>query len=210
MKRILLLFIGVITTFSYSTQAVAQMFDADEQWEDNERTILTAKWSQLFYELNVGFNVNRTSSILDYKADFLYLGFGVGYPVNTENAWRKFLPAQKIPDNEDEAELFGSMDTKSVWGGKIGLGWIHYFNHAIGFYTQVSWAFLGDFGSGASSNGTTIETESQATKSTFIYNTVPIETGICVNMWKHLHVQGGVTYMWKEIPLLTVGVGVNF
>lgn len=210
MKRLFLLLICGILTLAYSNQSVAQMFDADRQWEDDERTLITAKWSQLFYELNVGFNVSRTSRSWDYKADFLYLGFGVGYPVNTENAWRKFLPAQKIPDNEEEAELFGSMDTKSVWGGKIGLGWIHYFNHAVGFYTQLSWAFLGDFGSGASTTDTTAETESQTSKNTFIYNTVPIEAGVCVNMWKHLHAQCGVMYMWKEIPLLTIGVGANF
>lgn len=207
MKRKILLFVCSVLTLTITNPIYAnQMFDADEDWEDNERTILTLKWSQLFYELNVGFNVNRDN--YDAKADFIYLGFGIGYPVNTENAWRKFLPEQQIPDNEDEAELFGSMDTKSVWGGKVGLGWIHYFNHVIGFYTQVSWAFLGDFGSGASS--TSISSESQATKSTFIYNTAPIEAGLCLNLWKHLHLQGGVTYMWKEIPLLTIGVGVNF
>lgn len=207
MKRTLTLIALAVLTFTCGSNAYAQMFDADESWEDEERTILTLKWSQLFYELNVGFNVRDTSSSWESQADFLYLGFGVGYPVNTENAWRKFLPAQKIPDNEDEAELFGSMDTKSVWGGKIGLGWIHYFNHAIGFYMQSGWAFLGDFGSGAS---TTTSVGGDTSKSTFIYNTVPVELGLCLNMWKHLHVQGGVTYMWKEIPLLTVGLGFNF
>lgn len=205
MKRIFTILVCSVLTLTFASPIHAhKMFDADEYWEDNERTLLTLKWSQLFYELNVGFNVNRDS--YETKADFIYLGFGVGYPVNTKNAWRKFLPEQQIPDNEAEAELFGSMDTKSVWGGKVGLGWVHYFNHAIGFYTQVGWAFLGDFGSGDSSTSL----DSDATKSTFIYNTVPVEAGICLNMWKHLHLQGGVTYMWKEIPLLTIGLGVNF
>lgn len=208
MKKIITLFIIGIIALSNGDFVAAKMFDADEQWEDEERTLLTAKWSQLFYEINVGFNVNRTSSVLDYKADFLYLGFGVGYPVNTENAWRKFMPSQRIPENEQEAELFGSMDTKSIWGGKIGLGWIHYFNHAVGFYTQVNWAFLGDFGTGESSSS--MYEDADATKSTFIFQTVPVEFGLCVNMWKHIHLQGGVTYMWKEIPLFTVGLGVNF
>lgn len=48
MKRALRLLICGVLAFSPSNQAVAQMFDADEQWEDDERTILTAKWSQLF------------------------------------------------------------------------------------------------------------------------------------------------------------------
>lgn len=181
----------------------AQMFEASADWEDGEKTIAIGKWSQLFYELNVGFSVKQDWE----KADFLYFGLGVGYPVNTENAWRKFLPQQKIPDNEQEAELFGSMDTKDVYGGKLGMGWIHYFNHAVGMYTQLSWGFLADFGSPDDDTSTSTDSSS---KKTFIYNTVPVEVGICFNMWKHLHVQGGVTYMWKEIPLLTIGIGANF
>lgn len=204
-KLFRLLLIGIIL-LSQGDYAEAQMFDADEFWDDeDEKALLTAKWSQLFYEINIGFNVRDG---FEYQADFVYFGFGVGYPVNTKNAWRKFMPAQKIPENEQEAELFGSMDTNNIWGGKIGLGWIHYFNHAIGFYTQLNWAFLGDFGTGASS--TSMYEGADATKSTFIYQTAPVEVGLCVNMWKHLHFQGGVTYMWKEIPLLTIGLGANF
>lgn len=208
MKKIITLLLGILFAAS-SQQVTAQMFDGHESWDDDEKTIATLKWSQLFYEINVGFNLRDTykNRYIDYRADFLYLGFGVGYPVNTINAWRKFLPEQQIPENEAEAELFGTMDTKSVWGGKIGIGWIHYFNHAIGIYSQLSWAFLGDFGSGASS---TLTSTSAASKSTFIYNTVPVEAGVCLNMWHHLHLQGGVTYMWKEIPLLTVGLGATF
>lgn len=183
----------------------AQMFESDADWDkDNESTLITAKWSQLFYEVNVGWNVSGSEEY----ANFLYFGIGVGYPVNTDNAWRKFLPKQKIPDNEEEAELYGSMNTDDVYGGKIGFGWIHYFNHTIGFYTQVSWGFLADFGS-PSDEDTSTSTDSSS-KKTFIYNTAPIELGLCLNCWKHLHLQGGVTYMWKEIPLLTVGVGYNF
>lgn len=202
MRKLILTIIIALCGLSNSTVR-AQMFEASADWEDDERTIAIGKWSQLFYELNVGFNIHRDWE----KADFLYFGLGVGYPVNTENAWRKFLPQQKIPDNEQDAEMFGSMDTKDVYGGKLGLGWIHYFNHSVGIYSQLSWGFLADFGS--PDDDTTTSTDSSS-KKTFIYNTVPVEVGVCFNMWKHLHVQGGVTYMWKEIPLLTIGIGANF
>lgn len=187
--------------------AHAQMFEGDDDWDkEDESTIIIGKWSQLFYELNVGFNVKKE----DTRADFIYFGLGIGYPVNTKNAWRKFLPKQKAPENEDEAELLGTMSTDDVYGGKVGIGWIHYFNHSVGFYTQASWGFLADFGSPTSENSSTTTESDNSSKKTFIYNTVPIELGLCFNCWKHLHIQGGVTYMWKEIPLLTVGVGYNF
>lgn len=202
MKKFILLVFCCIFSVTYNFTH-AQMFEASADWKDGEKTIAIGKWSQLYYELNVGFSVKQ-----DYeKADFLYFGLGVGYPVNTENAWRKFLPQQKIPDNEQEAELFGSMDTKDVYGGKLGMGWIHYFNHTVGMYTQLSWGFLADFGSPDDDISSSTDSSS---KKTFIYNTVPVEVGICFNMWKHLHIQGGVTYMWKEIPLLTIGIGANF
>lgn len=188
-----------------SNPADAQMFEGSSRWDDDdERTLIVGKWSQLFYEVNVGWNV----SDFEHYANFLYFGIGVGYPVNTKNAWRKFLPKQQIPSNEEEAELFGSMNTNDVYGGKIGMGWIHYFNHSIGFYTQASWGFLADFGSPA--NEDTSTTTSSNSKKTFIYNTVPVELGVCINCWKHLHLQCGATYMWKEIPLLTIGVGYAF
>lgn len=209
MKRLLIIFVCSVLSLAFSSKILAhQMFEGSADWEDNERTLVMGKWSQLYYELNVGWNISHTGSYGDNQANFLYFALGVGAPVNTENAWRKFLPQQKIPDNEEEAELFGSMDTKDVYGGKLGLGWIHYFNHAIGMYSQLSWGFLADFGSPDDSTSTT-STDSSS-KKTFIYNTVPIEVGICFNMWGHLHVQGGVTYMWKEIPLLTIGIGATF
>ena len=48
MKRVFQLLICGVFAFSYSNQAVAQMFDADEQWEDDERTILTQSGHNYF------------------------------------------------------------------------------------------------------------------------------------------------------------------
>ncbi len=202
MKREALI-IGFLLAFLFiSNIADAQMFKGRAYWDDDdESTLIIGKWSQLFYELNVGWNV----SSYERYANFLYFGIGVGYPVNTENAWRKFLPKQQLPSNEEEAELFGSMNTDQVYGGKIGMGWIHYFNHAIGFYMQASWGFLADLGSPDDEDSST-STDSSS-KKTFIYNTVPVELGLCINCWRHLHLQCGATYMWKEIPLVTVGIG---
>jgi len=188
-----------------SNPVSAQIFEGSARWDDDdESTLIMGKWSQLFYEVNVGWNLS------DYEryANFLYFGIGVGYPVNTQNAWRKFLPKQQIPKDEEEAALFGSMNTDDVYGGKVGIGWIHYFNHSFGFYTQLSWGFLADFGSPADEE--TSATTSANGKKTFIYNTVPVELGVCINCCKHLHLQCGATYMWKEIPLVTVGVGYAF
>lgn len=203
MERILKVLLVSLSMCYSASNATAQMFEASADWESNEKTILIGKWSQLYYELNVGWNVSDTYT---NQANFIYFGIGVGAPVNTQNAWRKFLPQQQIPDDESEAELFGSMDTKDVYGGKLGIGWIHYFNHSVGFYSQLSWGFLADFGS----PDDTTSTSSVDEKKTFIYNTVPFELGLCLNCWKHLHLQCGFTYMWKEIPLLTIGVGTNF
>lgn len=164
MKRFLIILVSGIFALASSTKVHAhRMFEAGESWEDNERTLVMGKWSQLYYELNVGWNISSTGGWNDNKANFLYFALGVGAPVNTENAWRKFLPEQKIPDNEEEAELFGSMDTKDVYGGKLGFGWIHYFNHAVGIYSQVSWGFLADFGSPDDSTSTTTDSSSKKT-----------------------------------------------
>lgn len=202
MERVLRIFLFALLICFRASNISAQMFEASADWDDDEKTIVIGKWSQLYYELNVGWNISDSYTS---QANFIYFGAGVGTPVNTKNAWRKFLPKQQIPDDESEAELFGSMDTKDVYGGKLGMGWIHYFNHSVGFYTQLSWGFLADFGSPDDSavNGTD-------DKKTFIYNTAPLELGLCLNCWKHLHLQCGATYMWKEIPLLTAGVGTNF
>ena len=94
--------IGVVIALFTSTSAKAQMFDGDAYWDDDdESTLIMGKWSQLYYELNVGWNVSG----FEKHANFIYFGIGIGYPVNTKNAWRKFLPEQQIPSSEEEAEL---------------------------------------------------------------------------------------------------------
>lgn len=66
-----------------SNPADAQMFEGSSRWDDDdESTLIVGKWSQLFYEVNVGWNV----SDFEHYANFLYFGIGVGYPVNTKNA----------------------------------------------------------------------------------------------------------------------------
>ena len=202
MKKILMLLL-LVTASAAGHLSYGQIFEASADWEENEKTIALLKWSQLYYEANVGWNIKKGYT---NQADFIYFGLGIGFPT-LENAWRKFLPAQKLPSNEQEAEMFGSMSTKDVYGGKIGIGWMHFFNHSVGIYTQANWGFLADFGSPDESTSTTTDSSS---KKTFIYNTVPIEAGVCFNLWKHLHIQGGVTYMFKEIPLLTLGIGATF
>ena len=198
LQKIVLLFAALLLSCPLS----AQMFEGDLDWEgDEDCTLVMAKWSELYYELNVGRNVTPDDPI----ANFLYFAIGIGVPVNTKNAWRFFLPKQQIPDNEEDAELFGSMDTKQVYGGKIGLGLIHYFNHSVGMYAQANWGFLADFGSPSDTSSS-----SSSTKKTFIYNTIPVELGLCMNCWQHLHIQCGATYMWKKIPIVTAGIGYMF
>lgn len=205
MKHYFFILATIVSCVLIPSQMKAQIFGRYEEWDDeDEKTIVIGKWSQLYYEVNAGWNITDDED----TADFLYFGIGVGYPVDTKNAWRKFLPKQKIPENEEEAELFGSMNTDDVYGGKLGFGWIHYFNHVFGFYTQASWGFLADFGS--PSDETTSTTTDSNSKKTFIYNTVPVELGLCFHVCKHLHLQCGTTYMWKEIPLVTVGLGYAF
>ena len=42
-----------------SNPADAQMFEGSSRWDDDdESTLIVGKWSQLFYEVNVGWNVS--------------------------------------------------------------------------------------------------------------------------------------------------------
>lgn len=183
----------------------AQMF-SDDDWDD-QHFLIMGKWSQLFYELNFGI----TGSTDEY-ADFVYFSVGYGKP-NTKNAWRKFLPESKqaAPTSKEEMQAKQDDSTSGLHAGTIGIGWQHFFNHWIGFHMQAGWGFIADLGGGNSSESvSTSSSEEEDTKSTFIYNSVPVQAGIDFNLWNNLELQVGATYMWKEIPIITVGLGVVF
>jgi len=183
----------------------AQMF-SDDDWDD-QHFLIMGKWSQLFYELNFGI----TGSTDEY-ADFVYFSVGYGKP-NTKNAWRKFLPESKqaAPTSKEEMQAKQDDSTSGLHAGTIGIGWQHFFNHWIGFHMQAGWGFIADLGGGNSSESvSSSSTDEEDTKSTFIYNTVPVQAGIDFNLWNNLELQVGATYMWKEIPIITIGLGVVF
>ena len=183
----------------------AQMF-SDDDWND-QHFLIMGKWSQLFYELNFGITGSK-----DSYADFVYFSIGYGKP-NTKNAWRKFLPESKQAAPTSKDEMLNKQDdsTSGLHAGTIGIGWQHFFNHWIGFHMQAGWGFIADLGGGNSSESvSSSSTDEEDTKSTFIYNTVPVQAGIDFNLWNNLELQVGATYMWKEIPIITVGLGVVF
>lgn len=197
--------IGTIVLALSAINVSGQVLSSDI-WE--EKNQLSLKVSQLFYELNVGVNVNPQRK----SADFIYFAFGYGIPT-MKNAWRKFLPEKDMPETltKQQQEIFNKSGMDDLYGGKIGIGWNHWFNHIVGFYLQAGWGFIADLSTGEDlSDDIVSKLESAESKSTFIYNTVPVEAGLTLNLWKHYNVQGGVTYMWKEIPLFTIGVGYTF
>lgn len=183
----------------------AQIF-SDDDWDD-QHFLIMGKWSQFFYELNFGISGSTSSS-----ADFVYFSVGYGKPT-TKNAWRKFLPESKqaAPTSKEEMQAKQDDSTSGLHAGTIGIGWQHFFNHVIGFHMQAGWGFIADLGGGNSSESvSTSSSEEDDTKSTFIYNSVPVQAGIDINLWNNLELQVGATYMWKEIPIITVGLGVVF
>lgn len=197
--------IGTFAVCLTVADACGQVFLRDK-WE--QKNLLSLKVSQLYYELNVGVNVCPQRK----SADFLYFAFGYGRPTK-KNAWRKFLPEKDIPETltKQQQEIFSKSGMDDLYGGKIGIGWNHWFNHLVGFYLQAGWGFIADLSTGDDLPDDIVsKLESADSKSTFIYNTVPVEVGLTLNLWKHYNIQGGVTYMWKEIPLLTIGIGYAF
>lgn len=188
-----------------TTKVCGQVFSHDA-WE--QKNLLSLKMSQLYYELNVGVNINPHKR----SADFIYFGFGYGKPTK-KNAWRKFLPEKEIPEtlSKSQQEIFMNSGADDLYAGKIGIGWNHWFNHVFGLYAQTGWGFIADLSTGNDLPEDIVEKlDTDKDKSTFIYNTIPIELGLSLNLWQHYHIQAGVTYMWKEIPLLTVGIGYAF
>lgn len=183
-------------------------FFSDDDW-DNQHTFVMGKWSQLFYELNIGITGSR-----DEYADFVYFSVGYGKPT-TKNAWRKFLPKsqQAAPTSKEEMKAKIDDTTSGLHAGTIGIGWKHYFTHWIGFHVQAGWGFIADLGGGnssATSTNTDAMEEEDDSKSTFIYNSVPVQAGVDFCFLNNLLLSAGVSYMWKEIPIITLGLGLAF
>lgn len=182
-----------------------QVFTTDV-W--NQKNLVSIKVSQLYYEATIGVNLFPESR----SADFVYMAFGYGRPTK-KNAWRKFMPKTEILDSWPKTlkEKLSNNSTDDLHAGVVGIGWNHWFNHVVGCYVQAGWGFIADL---STDDGLTDEEKALLAdikdKSTFIYNTVPVELGLTLNMWKHYNIQAGVTYMWKEIPLFTFGVGYVF
>ena len=201
MKRRAISIIAALVAIS----AQAQVFTSDA-WE--QKNVVSLKVSQLYYEATIGANLfpGRRS------ADFVYLSFGYGHPTK-KNAWRKFMTANDIPENLPKSlmEKLGNSSTDNLHAGMVSVGLNHWFNHIVGCYVQAGWGFIADL----STDDDLTQTEKallagSMEKSTFIYNTVPVQLGMTLNLWKHYNAAAGITYMWKEIPLLTVGIGYTF
>lgn len=183
----------------------AQVF-TDDVW--TQKSVVSLKVSQLYYETTIGVNLFPQKR----SADFVYMAFGYGSPTK-KNAWRKFMPETEILDSWPKTlkEKISDSSTDDLHAGMVSVGWNHWFNHVIGCYVQTGWGFIADLSTSDEfldeEKALMAETKE---KSTFIYNTVPVELGLTLNLWKHYTVQAGVTYMWKEIPLLTFGIGYTF
>ena len=211
MRRIcfFVLTLTVAMSFCGMQTSAATMF-SDDDWTE-QRTLLMGKWSQLFYEVNVGINVSPRT----YKtsADFIYFSLGYGKP-NTSNAWRYFLPdsKQQAPDSQEEHQQMVDDSTNGLHAATVGIGWQHFFTHWIGFHMQAGYGTILDLGGGNASTTSSSSSSSQETdtKSTFIYHSAPVQAGLDFCFWNQLEVQVGATYMWKEIPIITLGLGITF
>lgn len=201
--KLFILLLGCILLSNVKTHA--QIFSRNIWYEKN---IVSFKVSQLYYESDIAINLNKGK----HCADFFYIGLGYGKPTKT-NAWRKFIPPRETPENlsPQQQEVFSNLGVNDIHAGKISLGWNHWFTHYIGLYFQTGWGFVVDLSDGSEiPDDIYNKVSSMEQKNAFVYNTVPLELGVTLNLWKHYNIQGGVTYMWKEIPLLTVGVGYAF
>lgn len=204
-NRIDKIFVIMLTMLCMAQHSHAQVFSR-EAWE--QKSLVVLKMSQLYYEANVGINVSPGR----HAANFVYMGFGYGKPTR-KNVWRKFLPTITIPSalTKEQEEIVRNSSTSDVHAGKISVGWNHWFSHVWGFYVQAGWGFIADLSTGDDLTDDIKQKLGESNdKRTFIYNAVPVELGLTLNMWKHCHVQAGFTYMWKEIPLFTFGLGYAF
>lgn len=168
-----------------------------------KQNLWSLRISQLYTEISVGtlpFNGNT----------YLSLGMAYGKPTR-KNAWRKFIP--QFVSSEDMSEgakdVLQNMSTKDLYAGMISVGVCHEFFNRVSLYGQIGWGFVVDFSAATAEEKEVLDTDNSG-KNIFVYNTAPVELGVGINVWKGFVVQGGVTYLWKEIPLLTLGVGYVF
>lgn len=200
MKSSPLILILLLSFLSIDAQILS-----DDLW--TQMNMVSIKASQLYCEASMGVNVRHQK----HSADFMYFSYGFGKPTK-RNAWRKFIPENEIPESlpKDLKDKIAGKGTEGLYGGLIGAGWNHWFNHAIGVYVQSGWGFVIDLSSDDLTEDERLMLAELGDKNTFIYNTVPVEMGLTLNLWKRYNIQAGVTYMWKEIPLLTLGLAYLF
>ncbi len=201
MKHRLLLFAILIVAVA---TADAQVFTS-EPW--HQRNNINVRFSQLYGEVGVGINVRPEHK----SADFVHLSLGYFRPTR-KNAWRKFIPDVVIPQTatDDVRTQLSAMNTDGLHAGLLAAGWTHWFNHSIGIYGQVGWGFVADLSREYIDENTAEMQQQMEEKSTFVYNSVPIEIGLSGCFWQHVTAHIGLTYQWKEIPLLTAGLGYAF
>ena len=218
----------------FFSKADAQIF-SDSSWD--QKTVIMGKYSPLFYEPNVGANVSPDNYSADFI--YFGIGYGKPSSSNewrkflSQQQQAETPPQQPSQPTQPSGPSSGndgntlqqpsqpsapSAPEGSMSGlhsGMIALGWQHFFNHIIGFHVQAGWGFIADFGSG-DENSSKMQSNSSSSdkeeggKKTFIYNGVPTQVGIDINLWENLTLQVGATYMWKESPYITVGIGVTF
>jgi hypothetical protein len=175
----------------------------EETTKDVKRNLWSLHISQLYTGVTVG--------IAPLK-DKTYLSLGVAYGKPTrKNAWRKFIPQFAVTDDmsDDAKEVLQNMSTKDLHAGMISVGVCREMVHRVSLYGQVGWGFVVDLSAATEEEKEALDSDNSG-KNIFIYNTVPVELGVNVDVWKGWSIQGGITYLWKEIPLLTLGVGYVF
>lgn len=175
----------------------------EETTGDGKRNLWSLRVSQLYTGVTVG--------IAPFK-EKTYLSLGVAYGKPTrKNAWRKFIPQFTITDDmsDDAKEVLQKMSTRDLHAGMISVGVCREVMRRVSLYGRVGWGFVVDLSAATEEEKETLDSDNSG-KNIFIYNTVPVEIGVSVNVWDGWSVQGGITYLWKEIPLLTLGVGYIF
>lgn len=166
---------------------------------------LTLRHNQLFTQLGLGINMTRSR-----HPGYLYIAAGYGKP-NERGAWRKFIPPFDPPQGftNEQLQILAGKGYRGLHALTYAIGWNQYLGRCISTYCQVGWATVIDLSSPPAEIDLS-NLENGTEKKTLLYNTIPIEAGLSVDVWKGLTLQGGLTYYWKEIPLLTGGIAYAF